>query len=149
MIAAPSVGTVAAAGLGTADTTIIDNTNALQWSIVPDGTVLRGWGNGQEQLEGRVEQGLRVGRWRTWYENGQSESAGEYREDRRQGEWRFWDAQGALVRHVRYAAGVAVEELPLPVARLTPPPVVADPQLLPFRPRLYDDGGTDIKLEFR
>jgi len=114
---------------------------------VPDGEVMRGWPNGQERLEGRTEQGLRVGHWRTWYQDGQIESEGDYREDRRDGEWRFWDATGKLVRHLRYAAGRIVAELPLPTPRVGPPPVVPEPQLLPFRPRIYDESGTQIKLE--
>jgi antitoxin component YwqK of YwqJK toxin-antitoxin module len=113
---------------------------------VPDGEVLRGWPNGQEQLEGRVEQGLRVGRWRTWFKNGQVESDGHYQEDRREGEWRFWDAQGKLVAHQRYAAGRLAEELPLPAPRVGPPPVLPDARLLPFRPRIYDESGAEIKL---
>ena len=116
---------------------------------VPDGPLMRGWPNGQEQLEGRVEQGLRVGRWRTWHENGQLESEGDYREDRREGEWRFWDALGTLVHRLRYADGEIAEELPLPAPRLRPPPIVPDPQLLPFRPRIYDESGAEIKLEVR
>jgi antitoxin component YwqK of YwqJK toxin-antitoxin module len=114
---------------------------------VPEGEVLRGWPNGQEQLEGRVEQGLRVGRWRTWYRDGQIESDGPYREDRRSGEWRFWDEQGRLVRHTRYAHGTAVQELPLPLPRVSPPPSFPEAQLLPFRPRIYDESGDEIKLK--
>lgn len=114
---------------------------------VPDGTVMRGYRNGQEQLRGQVEQGLRVGRWRTWYANGQLESEGAFREDKREGEWRFWDKRGRLLRHVRYARGAIVAELPLPRPEARPAPVIPEPRLLPFRPRLYDDSGAEIRLE--
>ena len=114
---------------------------------VPDGAVMRGWPTGQEQLRGRVDQGLRVGRWRTWYRDGQIESDGTFREDRREGDWRFWDEQGQLVRHARYAAGRVAQELPLPRPRVGAPPIIPEPQLLPFRPRVYDEDGAEIKLK--
>ena len=114
---------------------------------VPHGTVERGWPNGQERLEGHVEQGLRVGRWRTWHANGQVESDGTFREDLREGDWRYWDREGVLVRHLRYGAGQVLAELPLPTPRLGPPPLIVQPGLLPFRPRIYDEGGAEIRLQ--
>ena len=114
---------------------------------VPDGEVRRGWPTGQEQLEGQVQQGLRVGRWRTWYSDGQIESDGTFREDRRDGEWRFWDKDGHLLRHVRFADGEVAQELPLPKPRVAPPPIIPEPRLLPFRPRVYDEDGSEIKLK--
>lgn len=114
---------------------------------VPDGTVMRGWPNGQEQLVGQVEQGVRVGLWRTWYENGQTESAGEFHEDRQDGEWRYWDEQGHLVRHVRFRAGAVAAELPLPQPRTAVPRTFNEPELLPFRPRIYSGKGNEIRLE--
>lgn len=115
---------------------------------VPDGPVRRGWPDGSDRLQGRISQGLRVGRWRTWYANGQIESDGDYREDRRQGDWRFWNDQGRLLRHVRYSAGHIVAELPLPKPRVGPPPVIPEPRLLPFRPRVYDRSGKQIRFHF-
>lgn len=113
---------------------------------VTDGLVMQGWPDGADRLRGHMSQGLRVGHWRTWYENGQIESEGDYREDQRQGDWRFWDEQGTLLRHVRYAGGRIVAELPIPKPRVGPPPVIPEPQLLPFRPRVYNESGRQIRL---
>lgn len=113
---------------------------------IPHGQVLQGYPNGQERLEGRMDQGLRVGTWRTWFDNGQVRSEGQYSEDRREGEWRFWDATGKLIKRLRFRSGEEAEVLPLPERKRKPPAIVAHPERLPFRPRIYDEAGVEIKL---
>jgi antitoxin component YwqK of YwqJK toxin-antitoxin module len=114
---------------------------------IPHGRIMRGYPNGQEQLEGGMSQGLREGPWRTWYEDGQPESEGPYRADRREGVWRFWQGDGTLTAMTRYANGEAVEQLPLPeTKRAARPPIIDRPEALPFRPRIYDESGAEIRL---
>lgn len=111
------------------------------------GPFMEGYANGQERIEGRMDQGLRVGPWNTWFPNGQLESSGQYLQDRREGEWKFWDDKGRLLRRVRYENGKEAEVLPLPKKRLAPrPKVIRNPRALPFRPRIYNDDGREIRL---
>ncbi len=50
--------------------------------------------NGKVELEGRVEDGLRVGLWTTYYPNGQKKTEGNYKEGLKDGTWTYWKDNG-------------------------------------------------------
>jgi len=52
------------------------------------------YNNGKVELEGRLEDGLRVGLWTTYYPNSQKKSEGNYKEGLKDGTWTYWKENG-------------------------------------------------------
>ena len=65
--------------------------------VINDGAYLEFWPDGTPAVEGRFDDGLQVGRWKTWHPDGSLESEGAYRDGLRTGPWEVRGADGAAV----------------------------------------------------
>lgn len=107
------------------------------------GLYMRSYPTGLEEEEGRMEHGLREGLWRFWYNDGQIKKEGEYRRDLLEGEWKFWEPDGTLTQILRFDAGLLVGER-YPPRKKVHTPVIPNADRFIDRPRLFDEGGTEI-----
>lgn len=63
------------------------------------------YANGQRQATGTYVAGRRTGRHDGWWPNGQPKSCSDFANDVYDGEVRDWDQEGHLVRRAHYVAG--------------------------------------------
>ncbi|MCX6243796.1 MAG: hypothetical protein NTU98_03745 [Bacteroidetes bacterium] len=52
------------------------------------------YNNGRVEIEGKIENGLRVGTWTCYHANGQKKFQGDYKEGVKDGTWTYWKESG-------------------------------------------------------
>lgn len=66
--------------------------------------------NGQPQMRGQFENGLRQGIFVGWHPNGQKDVVGKFEKDRRVGKWTWWHANGFKRVEGEFADGLQIGE---------------------------------------
>lgn len=77
---------------------------------IQDGPTGLWYQNGQPQLQGQFENGMRVGTFTGWHSNGQKEVIGQFEKDKKVGKWTWWHANGFKRVEGSYEQGEPVGE---------------------------------------
>lgn len=65
-------------------------------------TLFSQWENKQKVIEGKYDDGLRIGKWTHWHSNGQKEVEGIYNKGVKNGKWIHWNEKGQVKLEVTY-----------------------------------------------
>ena len=60
------------------------------------------YNNGNRWSEGYYKKNINEGKTITWHENGQKYYQGYYKNGERKGKWKFWDENGKLIKEIDY-----------------------------------------------
>lgn len=69
---------------------------------VKQGRWLSYWPNHQRKMEGSYENGRKTGFWGAWYDSGSMKMCGEYIDDLENGFWQTWDEQEQMISEGHY-----------------------------------------------
>ena len=72
---------------------------------IKHGRWLSYWPNHQRKMEGSYEAGQKIGFWGVWYESGSMKMCGEYIDDLQNGFWQTWDQQEKMISEGHYKRG--------------------------------------------
>jgi antitoxin component YwqK of YwqJK toxin-antitoxin module len=63
------------------------------------------YNNGKVEMEGRIDNGLRVGLWVSYYPSGQKKMEGNFKEGVKDGSWTYWNDNGQQQAQEMYKYG--------------------------------------------